>query len=185
MSVDVNQVQPGANAATPPPAVPDLAGWVATQAQSAIAKTVEDGVAQITAQATQQASDVATALHNESLAKIDEVGNRLTQVASAVAPQVQAALTDAIPQIKASVLADVQAVGQNIQHDATTQRHIALLLVFLLGEAAIALLVFYCIPATSPQVKGIIGWASVPAIGSAFVAWAATGFKTPLKSTGA
>lgn len=129
------------------------------------------------------ANDVANQLHSQSTAAIGTVAGRVEEVAASVAPKVEQAVSDAIPAIKAEVLADVQAVSADIQHDAITQRHIALLLVFLLGEAAILLLICYCIPATSPQVKGIIGWASLPAIGSAVVAWAATGFKTPFTPT--
>lgn len=133
----------------------------------------------ITDKASAVANDVANQLHSQSVAAISTVAGRVEEVAASVAPKIEQAVSDALPQIKADVLAGVQAVSSNVQHDQITQRHLALLAVFLLGEAAILMLVFYCVPATSPQVKGIIGLAGVPAIGSALVAWAATGFKTP------
>lgn len=157
------------NAATPAPDAAALLNLLAPGAQQLIVD-----------KAGQVASDVANQLHSQSVTAISTVAGRVEEVAASVAPKVEQAVSDAIPQIKASVLADVQAVADNVLHDATTQRHIALLIVAMLGEAAILMLVFYCVPATSPQVKGIIGLASLPAFGSALVAWAATGFKTPL-----
>lgn len=164
---------------TPPAPAPDLAGWVQQQAKQVIDQTVLQVKDQIASQAVdaatvvaKDAKDTAVTLHDQSIAAIKVV-------AASVGPAAAEAVISVIPQVKKEVMADVMAISGNVQHDAVTQRHIALAIVILLGEAAIAMLICYCIPATSPQVKGIIGWASVPAIGSALVGWAVTGFKTP------
>lgn len=136
---------------------------------------------QITDKAASVANDVASQLHEQSKAAISQVAGRVEEVAATVAPQVQAAIVGAIPGIRDAVLADVNAISHNIQTDSTTQRHMALLVVFMLGEIAAAIVVAYLVG--SPQAKGIVGWALAPGALAGVTAWAATGFKRPTTGT--
>lgn len=156
----------------------DITQQVQQIAQQTIQQAATQAVQDAAQQGNQAVKDAAAALHQESLTLIGGLGDRLAKLE-------QQGIA-ALPQLETRLLTVGDAIATNAEHDQTTQRHLALLLVFLLGEAAILMLVFYCVPATSPQVKGIIGLASLPAIGSALVAWAATGFnipRTPAKVT--
>lgn len=140
--------------------VPDLSGWLGQQAQAAIQQKLAEGTAQIVAQATAGASDVATNLHSKSIEAIAQVTGRVEEVAASVAHVAAKAVSDAIPQIKDEVLASIHAVSDNVQHDKITQRHLAIEAVGFFGVAALSLLIAYL--AGSPQAKGIVAWALLP-----------------------
>lgn len=150
-------------------------------AQQAIQSTVQAGVAQITEQVTQAATgaaqdakDLATTLHDQSITAIKEV-------AASVAPKVEQAVSDAIPAIKAEVLASVGAIADNVQHDKITQRWVVLSGIQILGQITFAFVIAYLLG--SPEAKGIVGWAGASGVGAALLGWAATGFKVPGKPT--
>lgn len=166
-----------------PPTTPDTtAPTVPPDAMSAILQMIAPNISQtISDRATLVANDVAGQLHTESLMKIAEVGTRITGVEAMVAPQIQAAVLSAIPQIKRDVLADVSAISGSIQHDPITQRHMALVVVGVLAATAFAIVVAYL--AGSPQAKGIVGWAVAPGALGAILAWATVGFRLPTLRT--
>lgn len=167
MAIDPTAVQPGANATTPPSATAD-------QLLNLIAPGIQQTIAD---RAGAVATDVANQLHSQSVAAIADVRSQVEGVAASLAPKVEQAVGDAIPQIKAEVLKDITALSDNVQHDKITQRWVVLSGIQIGGQITFLFVFFYFLG--SPEAKGIVGWAGASGLATALLGWASTGFKLP------